>query len=522
MRSSRPRNVLVGKQILDIITTGMYNEPLMAIREYVQNAVDAIDAATQKKISRHEGGQIEIGLDGASRRMVIEDNGVGVANREVPRVLCSIGCSTKRQDMSRGFRGIGRFGGAGYCDRLVFATRQSSKERVAHVTLDCNVLRKLLSNGQVRASVENAVRNSMSIEYRPASRADRPHFFRVELQGVRRFHRDELMNVEAISRYLSEVAPVPFDESRFPIAKKIEAHLASLSGFRSYRISVNGARVFRPHSRTVTVNGKSLDHIDDVELFNVHGRDGEPIGRGWYAQMQYVASIPPTVRMCGIRVRQGNVEIGDEHSLAGHFAERRFATWHVGEIHLDYSVKANARRDGFEQCPHYEAFLERANGLGQHLSRLCRASSKARSRRVGAERMLAQAERLAGLSVAIDRDDLNLRISRATQALEEIEERSRRDGWYEEIKGRVATTRGHLSALGSDPPLLYGMIDGRKLRHIDCKTLLEDVGKAIVADHNSAEDKQELLLRVVQPYLNAKYLSRLSLPETPSPPKRRG
>ena len=39
--------VRVGKQVIDILTTGMYSNPLMALREYVQNAVDAIDDAVE-------------------------------------------------------------------------------------------------------------------------------------------------------------------------------------------------------------------------------------------------------------------------------------------------------------------------------------------------------------------------------------------------------------------------------------------------------------------------------------------
>ena len=35
--------VKIGKFILDSLAIGMYNDPLMVIREYIQNSVDSID-----------------------------------------------------------------------------------------------------------------------------------------------------------------------------------------------------------------------------------------------------------------------------------------------------------------------------------------------------------------------------------------------------------------------------------------------------------------------------------------------
>lgn len=37
----------LGKHIFNIITSGMYNDPMMIYREYIQNAVDSIDLAEE-------------------------------------------------------------------------------------------------------------------------------------------------------------------------------------------------------------------------------------------------------------------------------------------------------------------------------------------------------------------------------------------------------------------------------------------------------------------------------------------
>ena len=43
MYKTKNESFVVGSKILDVITTGMYSNPYMALREYIQNAADAID-----------------------------------------------------------------------------------------------------------------------------------------------------------------------------------------------------------------------------------------------------------------------------------------------------------------------------------------------------------------------------------------------------------------------------------------------------------------------------------------------
>ena len=42
IKDFKPEKSLVGKQMLEIVTIGMYNDPCMVYREYIQNAADAI------------------------------------------------------------------------------------------------------------------------------------------------------------------------------------------------------------------------------------------------------------------------------------------------------------------------------------------------------------------------------------------------------------------------------------------------------------------------------------------------
>src|SRR3989442_8468770 len=82
--------IVVGKDILELLSTAMYVDPLAILREYVQNAADAIDAAyADGLLGRHASGRIDVQIDSESRELIVRDNGIGVALADAERVLVS-------------------------------------------------------------------------------------------------------------------------------------------------------------------------------------------------------------------------------------------------------------------------------------------------------------------------------------------------------------------------------------------------------------------------------------------------
>ena len=54
-------SVRIGKDVIEILTSGMYVSPVTIYREYIQNAADSIDAArTQEIISPRVRGRVSI------------------------------------------------------------------------------------------------------------------------------------------------------------------------------------------------------------------------------------------------------------------------------------------------------------------------------------------------------------------------------------------------------------------------------------------------------------------------------
>ena len=97
--------VVVGKDVLELLSTAMYVDPLTIYREYIQNVADAVDQARR---AGGDAGRIDIAIDAGARSISIRDDGAGIAAADFRRILTAVGASTKRGTLARGFRGVGR------------------------------------------------------------------------------------------------------------------------------------------------------------------------------------------------------------------------------------------------------------------------------------------------------------------------------------------------------------------------------------------------------------------------------
>ena len=502
-------NIVIGGQLVDVVTGGMYNDPLMVLREYVQNAVDSLDLAYKKGDLGPDEGRVDIRIDGFERVISVTDNGVGVPIADISTVLCSLGCSTKDRNEHRGFRGIGRLGGLGYCDQLIFETRASKKEPVSIVSWDGMKLQELNGSRANQVSAEKTLQQSVSIAYRRPEENDPASFFRATMRNVRRFHLDDLMNPKTVAEFLARVAPVDFDDTQFKFGREIRQHVSQIPGYRTYRIFLNDEQVRRPHSHKIILEGKKPDDIKEIKLFDVHSSDGQIFGRGWYGVTSFQCALPSQVAMRGIRVRQGNIEIGDEYSLANLYSERRFATWHIGEVHLDNTVKANARRDGFEQSPTHEAFLEQISFLCRQLSSICRESSKKRSKEKASETAIDRLEGLLRLRVVIDRKELQRAYEQAELRLKQLAAIRYHSPILESLQVRLEEAKNQLNGNTGKKPIFSDLLDGRSLRFAEPKNVLRDIARAIIANYDGRMSKERLLSVIFAEYLKRGALKEL-------------
>ena len=273
----RQKAPFIGYQILDIITSGMYDDPLMIYREYIQNAVDSIDIAVQEGELHPGEGRISIFISGLHRSVTIEDNGGGISESNAKRVLLDLGCSPKDGSGQRGFRGIGRLGGLAYCDLLRFETRSSDEKAVTVVEWDKKCLDDLAKQTNRKTSLVEIIKNITRIFSRNANEKDPEHFFRVQMENVQKFHSDKLMNTKMIRGYLSQVAPVPYDSTKFSFSERLDKYFSVIPGYKGYNVTINGERILRPYSNRIQISDVVTDEIGDIECFEFAATDGKPV-----------------------------------------------------------------------------------------------------------------------------------------------------------------------------------------------------------------------------------------------------
>jgi hypothetical protein len=369
--------VVVGKDILELVSSSMYVDPMAIYREYVQNAADSIDEARAESLLRpDEPGRVTIKIDKSARDVKITDNGTGLPQRDFAERLTAFGASKKRGTGTRGFRGVGRLAGIGYCQELIFRSRTAGDTKVSELRWDCRKLKAILRSSEEHRDLREAV--EQVVELRRIAPENLPQrFFEVEMRGIIRHRNDQLLNPSAINTYLAQVAPVPFRDD-FPFKDKIVEHVSSKVHLGDLHILIgdNTVPVYRPHRETMEVAVGVFDRFSDINLLNIQGIDGATACVGWVLHHGYTGSLPLACNVRGLRVRCGNIQIGDDRLFEALFPEPRFNAWSVGELHvIDPRIIPNGRRDYFEQSAHFDNLLTHLLPVTREIARKCRTSS---------------------------------------------------------------------------------------------------------------------------------------------------
>ncbi len=376
-------SVQVGKYTLESLTTGMYSDPKIVYREYIQNSVDSLEEAVRAGIIETQGMRIDIIVNSEESCITIKDNGTGIPSSIARSTLMNVGNSKKRSSNNRGFRGIGRLGGMSYCDTLIFSTSFQGESSKTIVSFDCKKLRQLLIPGQYEElTLSDVLEKITSIEELPEK--EEKHYFVVEMKNVAAF--SDLLDIETVKSYISQVAPLPY-QSRFIYSSQLKEYLGS----KNYQIEEFPIFVGEDDSGLELIckpnksrfrsdrNKKTVDEISSMTYFDVT-IDGELYAIGWYGNCGWFGFLSDK-ELAGIRIRKGNILIGDSKTLNVIFKEPRFNGWTQGELFVvTDKLVPNARRDDFEQNDAYFKLIEAlSNGIAIDISRAIREASITRN-----------------------------------------------------------------------------------------------------------------------------------------------
>lgn len=376
----RAEPMVVGKDILDLLSSSMYIDPMTVYREYVQNAADAIDEALSKGLLPDKrSGRVDITIDDDTRTVCIRDNGSGIGPEQFEERLTAFGASMKRGTRARGFRGVGRLAGLGYCQELVFRSRASGDSNVNEMRWNCKKIKSTLRSAEINSTLQDVVNSSVEIR-RIDGRGWPEHFFEVELRGIVRHKNDALLSSTVIRDYLSQVAPVPFCPD-FKFGDAISAALSEHIALGNLNLSVGGVQdqVYRPHRNKIEVGGAVYDKFTDVEIFSIPSVDGGLGAVAWILHHGYKGAMPISL-LRGLRLRSGNIQVGERDVLQEIYTEPRFNSWTVGEIHtIDSRIIPNGRRDYYEQNVHFNNLINQVAPIARKISTCCRQSSVLRN-----------------------------------------------------------------------------------------------------------------------------------------------
>lgn len=436
--TKRPRpitdSVIVGKDILDLLAGSMYINPLNIYREYVQNAADAIDEARDKGLSFTRQPEVEILFDHVERSVKIRDCGIGIPSNEFEQRLTTIGASQKRGKQLRGFRGVGRLSGLGFCQELIFRSRAEGDSKVSEIRWDGRTLREKMRDQDFNGGLAEIIQAAVTVNTAPADGFPN-RFFEVELRKVSRLRNDLLLNEDTVRSYLSQVAPVPFRED-FQFGQEIQNRL-EMHGVRApIHIEINDGKgqIFHRAKNKILLTDTVFDPVRAIEYVEYQGSDGEICAIGWITDHSYAGAIPKKHGLGGIRLRAGNIQIGDESILADFFPEARFAGWAIGDIHIiSPKILPNGRRDEFEPSMHYSHLQEELTLQAKKITQLIRERSAQRNRLRSVQQQLGAAHEwikaatekpLPPLLIKVLQDVAALKLAQAVKEAAKLENES--------------------------------------------------------------------------------------------------
>ncbi|WP_245457042.1 hypothetical protein [Mesorhizobium sp. M1A.F.Ca.IN.022.04.1.1] len=185
------------------------------------------------------------------------------------------------------------------------------------------------------------------------------------------------MSPSAISEYLSQVAPVPFSPTfrlGAALTEMLSGHLDL--GLLDIRVNDGEEPVYRPHRDSFDLDDKQSVNFDSMSVVEVPGMEGDVAAVAWVLHHEYEGALPTGALVKGLRLRAGNIQVGDHALLEDLFPEPRFNAWSVGEVHvIDRRIVPNGRRDHFEQNAHFNNMVNHLAPTARDIARRCRTSS---------------------------------------------------------------------------------------------------------------------------------------------------
>lgn len=351
----------IGAEIISIITKGMYPDPKDALREYIQNGVDAHAKKMSVKIRQES--------------IVVEDDGIGM-DFDTLRKAIRIGISDKSPTKNVGFMGIGIYSSFHLCDKLTIFSR-GSKDIPNKLEMDFGKMKLILEKqkdkrlkGEIQSEelidlqtiLEDCISLSNDGELNKNSFPAKGT--RVELSKIEPEFYTALSNFDEVSDYLRNVIPLKFNEKEFKYAKQIEDEISRICSEKNQK--------FELVSLTLQVNSKieelyrpyrnmdfSKDSIPLEPIFHNIESDDVFFGVAWGCLNSQRKKLD-NKNLRGFILKKQGFSIGNRESLIKFFPRgNTFFDRYSGEVIIvNPKLLPNASRNDVEYSPLRSVFYE--------------------------------------------------------------------------------------------------------------------------------------------------------------------
>lgn len=336
----------IGGEILPILTTGLYRDSLDALREYIQNSIDATST------------KIEVIIDPDTVGII--DDGVGMTASTARRAI-RLGISDKNPLKNVGFRGIGIYSAFNLADSLEIFTKAQTGEAGYRLKFDFKAIRnQLLKEEERRKSglppklyLEKLLEDSVYVE-EDTGHVVEGHGTKVVLSGVLSETYKRLTDWETVETYLQNVVPLPF-RPEFTFGREIERKFAE-EDYRVVPLTLQIGRerneIYRPYTNDVFSRGG----LHRPKYFPLKKRK-KSFGFAWVC-INDERRVLKDQSLRGLLIKKFGFSIATRSYLESFFPRTVFNRRITGEIIVQHAnLLPNAARSDFENNSTRQDFL---------------------------------------------------------------------------------------------------------------------------------------------------------------------
>ncbi len=332
----------VGGELLDILSRGLYTDAKDAVREYIQNSVDA------------NAANIHLTIDGPV--VTIRDDGTGMDFTTLRRAR-RLGASDKEIMRNVGFRGIGMYAAFGMCDTLTIQTHQAGATEMLELKMHFGQMSSVLERDRHAIRRSSIALTDLLFEHTAFRRVEHAgdradQFTMVRLEGLRSEYRSQLANLSDVHGYLLNTLPIAYpDDAYGPAVNNWLRDSLKLKPVKVIlRVGKEPEVIVRPQIATDVLTPQATyitdsDGIDLAFMWSALTTNGERVSTGRPGASDTDVS--------GFLLKTKGFTLGDRLNLKPLWplvGARTLYHHYTGELHVldGAGVTPNAARNGLE------------------------------------------------------------------------------------------------------------------------------------------------------------------------------